>query len=306
VPLTVGVARRFGGARTIASGALDRPVRQPEMIQLLSQYRVEASADAGERERCVAGLWKSEGLMAAIGKLLLQENSLRDPGLSARVLPVAHVGFGTGSAEALAFDVASLDALFGERCESNHLGFSYEGIGALLRIYESGFFKVMSGAFGLVPFAAQDGPDPGGFYARYLKAFPPELQRLITHGYGRLIAFTNTSVYRAIEEAMTLPPERVEPAVHGIAFAFAMMNSSELPRILRQSAVPFDPAVRTAFQSGLIYGLVFAEWYVPGMLAAWQPEGALEAALTDHARQEAALSAERGFPLAFRLARPRG
>jgi hypothetical protein len=84
-----------------------------------------------------------------------------------------------------------------------------------------------------------------------------------------------------------------------------MINSVDLPRILRQSAVPYTPAVRAAFQNGLIYALAFLDWYAPWFLATWQPQAGLESDLIDHARDEAALSVERGFPLAFRLANPR-
>ena len=94
--------------------------------------------------------------------------------------------------------------------------------------------------------------------------------------------------------------------MHGTAFAFAMINSLELGRVLRESAIPFQPPVRAAFQNGLTYALVFLDWYVPGLLARWKPQPGIEADLIDHARREAARSLERGFPLAFRLENPRG
>jgi hypothetical protein len=62
---------------------------------------------------------------------------------------------------------------------------------------------------------------------------------------------------------------------------------------------------QAAFQSGLVYSLMFFEWYVPGLLAAWQPKGPLETELVEHARRESALAVERGYPLAFRLHAPR-
>jgi hypothetical protein len=304
--LTTGISRRVTGVRTVASGALDRSVPQAELIQRLSEYHAAASVGNAERDRIVAGLWKSEGLAGTIGKHLLPENSLSDPALPRQARPVLHVGFGSGSTEGRLFDAAKLDALFGARCAKDHLGFAYEGVGAILRVYEPGFFKLMAGAGGLIRLDAPEGPDPAGFFADYLTQYPSDIQRLIAHGYGRLIAFSHMNIYSAIREATTLPAERIEPAVHGAAFAFAMMNSVDFPRTLRQSAVPFDPAVRAAFQNGLIYALVFLDWYVPGVLANWQPEARLEADLIDHASREAALSVQRGFPLAFRLANPRG
>jgi hypothetical protein len=303
--LFTAASRRVAGMRSVAAGASSRSVPQAELIRRLCQYQADVSAGVAARDRSVAGLWNAEGLAASIGKHVLPENSLRDTALPRQVLPVSHVGFGSGSTERLVFDAAKLDALFSERCAKGYLEFSYEGIGAVLRFHERGFLKLMGGALDFIGLDAPDGPDPAGFFAGYQHQFPSGIQRLITHGYGRIIAFSNMTVDGAIAEATALPSERIEPAVHGVAFAFAMINSVDLPRILQQSALRYEPAVRAAFQNGLIYALVFLDWFVPGTLANWQPQGALEEELIEQARREAALSLERGFPLAFRLADPR-
>ena len=308
IPIIDSAKRRVAGVQTVASGALKRPIPQEEFARLLKGYHTEATAAAAERAKTVVGLWKSEGLSTSVPKNLLPENTLnrlKDSRLPLEALPIAHVGFGSGSTEEDVFDVAKLNALFEERCDPNFIGFSYEGIGAIIRMYERGFFKVMSGALDLIRLDAPDGPDATGFYADYLKQFPRDIQRLITHGYGRIVAFSSMNIYSAIEEATTYPPERVEPAVHGAGFAFAYMNSADLPRILEQSAIPFDSSVRAAFQNGLIYALVFFEWYAPGLLADWKPVGDLEAKLIKHARHEAQLAQDRTFPFAFRLENPR-
>ena len=93
--------------------------------------------------------------------------------------------------------------------------------------------------------------------------------------------------------------------MQGCGFAFAFMNSADLPRILENSAIPFEPPIRAAFQNGLIYSLVFFDWYTPGLLTNWNPVGRLETELVEHARQEAAAARERGYPRVFRLDRPR-
>jgi len=303
--LTTSAARRITGVRTVASGALDRPVSQAELIRCLSAHHADAVAGRRERERTVAGLWKSEGLATTIAKHLLPGNSLNDPALPRQVRPVIHVGFGSGAAERHLFDAPTLHALFHERCTSEYRAFAYEGIGAILRAYERGFFKLMIGTLGFLPFDAPDGPDPAGFFADYLKQFPPDLQRVVVHGYGRIVAFSHMDIHEAIREATTLPHACIEPAVHGAGFAFAMINGADLPHVLRHSAVPFAPAVRAAFQNGLVYALTFLDWYVPGVLADWQPQGTLETELIEHARRESALARQRGFPLAFTLAHPR-
>ncbi len=303
--LPTGASRRLTGIRTVNSGTLDRAVPQAELLERLLEYNREARSDGRDPERVVTRLWKSEGLATTVAKHLEPDNTLNDPALPREILPVIHVGFGSGSSEMHQFDAGKLHAVFGERCAPEYREFSYEGIGAILRAYERGFFKLSAGVLGFIALDAPDGPDPEEFFAGYLAQFPAPGPRLIAHGYGRILAFSTPDVYRAIREATKLPQERIEPAVHGIAFAFAMMNNSDLPVLLRESAVPFDREVRAAFQNGLVYALTFMDWFAPGILREWKPRAGLETELVEHARREAALSAERGFPLAFRLADPR-
>ena len=305
IPLAARGQRRVLGVRTVASGALNRAVPQSELVERLTIYHSEATSGVAEREKTVIGLWKSEGLSTTVGKHFIAENTLADAALPLPVLPIAHVGFGSGSTESLLFDVDRLSERFATRCHPDHQGFSYEGIGAILRIYERGLFKVMSGALGLIALDAPDGPDPAGFFAEYLSRYPTDIQRLIVHGYGRIVAFSNIDIYTAIRQATAFPAERVEPAVHGCGFAFAFMNSADLPRILENSAVPFDRPTQAAFQNGLVYSLVFFDWYAPGLLDGWQPQGILEGELIELARREAEASRHRGFLLPFRLEHPR-
>lgn len=305
MPLSQSASRRMTGVQTVASGALGRPVTQEELIPQWIAYQAEALASGTERTRIVAALWKSEGLATTVAKHALPENSLRDPAILPELRPVIHVGFGSGSAECFAFDAAQLDARFREDCVPEFREFAYEGVGAMLRAYERGFFKLMTHTVGLIPFDAPEGPNPEGFFAAYLEQYPPHIQRLIAHGYGRILAFSHMDVYRAIQDATKLPAHRVEPVVHGIAFAFAMINSADLPLLLRRSDIPFAPNVRSAFQDGLTYSLAFLEWFVPGLLGAWPSFGPLETGLVQHARREHALAIAHGAPLAFRLAEPR-
>ncbi len=304
-PLTTGAARRLTGIRTVNSGTLNRAVAQAELLERLAEYNREARSDCRDHERVVSRLWKSEGLGTTVAKHLQPDNALDDPALAREILPVVHVGFGSGSAEFHMFDAGRLNTIFAERCAPDYRDFSYEGIGAILRAYERGLFKLSAGVLGFIPLDAADGPDRDDFFAGYLARYPPHVQRLIAHGYGRLLAFSTPDVYRAIREATKFPPERIEPVVHGIAFAFAMMNNSDLPLLLRESDVPFERDVRAAFQNGLIYAILFMDWFAPGVLAGWRPQVRLETELVEHGRREAALAAERGVPLAFRLADPR-
>src|SRR5262249_33183389 len=75
IPLTTGAMRRVAGVRTVASGALNRPVPQAELVERLTGYHTEASGEAAALDRTSVGLWKSEGLATTVGKHLLPENT---------------------------------------------------------------------------------------------------------------------------------------------------------------------------------------------------------------------------------------
>jgi hypothetical protein len=301
IPLAM---RRMNGVKTVSSGAVNRTIPQTEYVESCKKYQQEAAASVPNLPAVVDGLWKVEGLSTTFGKYRLPENTLNDPRLPREVLGISHVGYGAASTEHALFDAAKLHEIANTKCEPNYKNFMLEGIGSILRIYEPGVFKFMCGMMGLIPRGAPPGPARDGFFASFLSKFSPEVQRLITHGYGRLVAFSRMSVYKALEEAMALPSERVEPCAQGIAFAFFMMNSQEVSRLLENSAIPHPAPVRAAFQNGLVYGMIFSEWFTPGLLEKWRPQGALEEKLINVARSESALNLRRGYLLPFRLENP--
>jgi hypothetical protein len=294
----------MNGVKTVSSGALNRQIPQAEYIDCCRKHQQEAARGQTDMPTVVTGLWKTEGLSTTLGKYLLPENTLNDAKIPREAYGIAHVGFGAASTEATLFDTGKLIDVVDRLAEPRYKGLMYEGMGSIVRIYEPGIFKFMCGQLGLIPKNAPPGPDKTGFFAKFFAGFPPDVQWLITHGYGRLVGFSKISVYKAIDEATTLPPERVEPCVRGIAFAFAMMNSVEMARLLENSAIPYNDKVRAAFQNGLVYGMVFCDWFTPGFLAAWRPSGPLGEKLVAKARDEAALNQKRGYPLAFHLENP--
>ncbi|MEX2264702.1 MAG: hypothetical protein WD696_22300 [Bryobacteraceae bacterium] len=309
IPLIPLALRRINGVKTVSSGAVNRKIPQNEVRETLRRYQNWAASQVPEARKSgkngmqplVDGLWKSEGFSTTLGKFLTPENTLNDTGIPRESLGIAHVGFGAASNERVVFDTGKLTEIAETLSEPGFRGFTYEGMGSILRIYEPGIFKFMCGLLGLISLRAPDGPDQTGFFAKFFSAFPEENQRLIVHGYGRLVAFSKLSVYAAIDEAMRLPANRVEPCVQGIAFAFAMMNGEDMPILLENSAISYPDGVRAAFQNGLVYGMIFCEWFVPGFLAGWTPEGRLEEKLIGKARAESELNLKRGYPLAFQL-----
>lgn len=306
MPLLPLALRRINGVKTVSSGAVNRTIPQPEFSATLRRYQEDAVRERAGMPAVVRGLWRSEGFSTTFGKYRLPENTLNDPLVPRESFGISHVGYGAASTEHVRFDIAGLHQIAETKCVPEYRGCMYEGIGSILRIYEPGIFKKMCGWLGLIPRDAPPGPDKEGFFARFMSGFDAEQQRLITHGYGRLIAFSKLSVYKAVAEAMTLPEPRVCPAAMGVAFACAMMNSEDMPRLLENSAIDAPPPVRAAFQDGFLYGMVFCDWFAPGFLALWKPRGSLEGKLIDRARSESALNLKRGYILPFALENPMG
>src|SRR5262249_16875319 len=104
IPLQTMASRRIAGVKTVASGAVAHSVSQTELVQKLTQYQVEQQGRPVDRAKAVIGLWKSEGLATSIGKHGLPENKWSDPAFMRETLPIAHVGYGSGSTEQLTFD----------------------------------------------------------------------------------------------------------------------------------------------------------------------------------------------------------
>lgn len=301
----ISLARRcMSGVKAVSSGAVNRAIPQAEFVEGAALYQSEAAANLNSMPAVVDGLWKCEGFSTTFGKYRLPENTLNDPMIPREAYGICHVGYGAASTEHALFDVERLNDIAETKSEPHYRDFTYEGMGSILRIYEPGLFKFICGILGLIPIGAPAGPDKTGFFAQFLSAFSPENQRLITHGYGRLVAFSSLSIYKAIGEAIELPKERVAPCVMGSAFAFAMMNSEEMPRLLENSAIEYEPHVRVAFQNGLTYGMIFCDWFAPGFLAVWKPRGPLEEKLIAKARDESAANLRRGYLLPFMLENP--
>jgi hypothetical protein len=297
--------RRFGGVRSVAAGAVNRPIPQKEFSTTCRQFQQEAARQNSTMPPVVAGLWKSEGFATTFGKYRLDENTLADPAIPRESLGITHVGYGAACTEFALFDAAKLKHIFATLCEPNYALQAVEGVGSILRIYEPGLFKKMCGWAGLIPKDAPPGPDRTGFFASFLNQFTAEEARLITHGYGRLVAFSNFGLGKALDEARQLPANRVQSCAQGIAFAFAMMNSPDIGRILELSDIEAAGPIRSGFQNGLVYGIVYCDWFAPGFLHAWKPKGALEEKLVALAVDESARNFKRGHILPFQLENPR-
>jgi hypothetical protein len=297
--------RRWGGVRSVAQGAVNRQIPQKEFSSRCAEFQKEAAAQNATMPPVVDGLWKTEGFATTFGKYRLDENTLNDPAIPRESLGITHVGYGAACTEFAHFDPGKLKHIFSTLCQPNYAPQAIEGVGSILRIYEPGFFKKMCGWAGLIPRDAPPGPDRTGFFASFLSNFTGEEARLITHGYGRLVAFSNLGLGKAIEEVKQLPGNRMQPCAQGAAFAFAMMNSPDMGQILEASEIESPGPIRSGFQNGLVYGLVYCDWFAPGFLSHWKPQGTLEGQLVQLAQDEAARNQKRGYLLPFQLENPR-
>ena len=304
VSLITKARRRLIGVRTVASGALNRQIPQEEFVSRITGFQHETMKHISSMQDVVKGLWKCEGLSTSFGKHRLPDNTLNDPRLPREVGGITHVGYGAATTEFTHFDPAALHDVFQAKTIPEFRGFAFEGIGSALRIYEPGFFKIACEVLGLIAKGSPAGPDKTGFFSAYLAHFSDEYQRLITHGYGRLMCFSSLGVFKAIDEALTLPAERVSPAVQGIGFALAMMNAEDMGPMLASSAIEYPAPTRIALQTGLVYGIIFCDWFAPGFLSILQPKNSLEVKLVEKARAESALNQKRGYPLIFQLENP--
>jgi hypothetical protein len=100
----------------------------------------------------------------------------------------------------------------------------------------------------------------------YLKAFDAESRRLIAHGYGRMLYFSSHDIVGAVKAALSSRCFEAGPCVQGIAFAYSMVNSSELDAVFRGGQALQREAFGRNFSEGLVFALEFWEWVSPGFL----------------------------------------
>jgi hypothetical protein len=90
-------------------------------------------------------------------------------------------------------------------------------------------------------------------------------------------------------------------AAQGIAFAYSMVNNSDLHRVFRTGERLVQHPLGASFRDGLIYALEFWDWMSPGFLESRIPATAFEAGLFQVAGDEIAACRRRGPLAAFRV-----
>lgn len=285
------------GFRTVASGSVKYPITQQEFNARISAYHLAARSSSQPMRSVVHGLWRCEGLAVSAAKNPESVISLSDPALPAGARGITHVGFGAGATESSRFDADELATRLEAGCDPAYRLFALEGVGSMLRIYQDGPVKRLCGLFGVIPRDASAAPARENFFQAFLSGVTPDEQRLVAHGYGRLVAFGNLGLKRALTEAATVPAFFVGPCTQGVGFAFAMMNASDMAALLTQDLAPRGQS--DYFEAGLVAALVFIEWFSPGVLGSWTPGSRREGRLLARATDESRLNQESGHLLPF-------
>jgi len=277
--------RKLHAFRTVSQKKMEGPLTQADLLSRIAAIQKEAVA--GDIAAKTAALWKMESLGVTFARQARPGDTLHDSRLPAEALPITHVGMGAGTVEVVDFDAPRITQVIDSVAHPDYRLFGYESLGAMLGVYEKTVPRMM---LGLRPLHR---PDP----AQFISSFPPGVQRLIAHGYGRLLYFNSKHVgaaFRNVRDRTFLEPWA---AVQGMGFGYAMVNHRELDRVLETGdvLVVFDPTLVRAFQAGLVYALMFWEWESPGFLQALRFPGSPAEELISIAREESEAARKRGF-----------
>jgi hypothetical protein len=251
--------------RVIAHESLRGPYTRNEFIEVTRNIHCSAAESSRIQDKSV-GLWQMEKLGFAYCRH--GQNTLNDAAIPSEVQPILHIGMGIASTESAEFCSDRITELIEPRTHPDFRLFPYESIGCIWAVYANKWFQLI---FRFIS-KAKIPPYKLPTWRDFIDHFSPEVQWLISHGYGRTIYFRDCNVGRAIRTAVQLESLDTPAAVQGIAFAYAMLNCADLYRVLEVGSDIRDPALARAFRHGLTYALVFWEWVFIGFLDGLSPQ----------------------------------
>jgi hypothetical protein len=159
--------------------------------------------------------------------------------------------------------------------------FAYESVGCAWGVVDNRGFKRLFEISTGVRFSSLSAPDPGTFIAR----FPNEVRPLLSHGYGRTLYFVHRSLARSLKAALATTSLNTRAAVHGVAFAYAMINFADLGQVLEVRPDLRRPALNEAFVNGLAFALAMWSWTFPGFLRGLTPQSNRQIELMERAER---------------------
>ena len=297
VPIWKNSIRKANTIRSVSMAA-DRHDQSGYVDRITEIQRAAAASDDPFFK--TRSFWQMEKVSAEFFKSAPTGGTLHDPRIPLAARPIVHCGMGIGAVEALGFRLPPLRQRIEAFTDSDYRPFCTESIGAMLGVYAPGPFLTFASGMrriGLLPMANLSRPDLG----TYLGHFDPTAQRLLAHGYGRILFFRKLSVASAIRSARS--EELLDPlsCVRGIAFAMAMVNCPDVCEVISHRFEWGDPAIDHSFNQGLVYALVFWEWMSPGFLSQFPGTTRLARLRTEAAKREISWALDRGHPIAFDL-----
>ncbi len=292
IPIWTAWLRKLITIRSVSSERHEVTMTPSQFIARLSELQ-KGAAGSSDMGRRTAAFWKIENLASSVLKHGPPRRALRDPRLPEEVRPIAHCGMGLAAVEVGSFQAPRIADVIDTASKPEYRLFAYESLGAMLSLYERDAFGLASRVFallGLLPLVPLERPRE----IEFLNFFDPEIRRLIAHGYGRMLYFKHANVSAAIRDAVRRYTLDSAACVQGVAFAYSMVNNSDLRRILQagerlRGLEPFRP-----FENGLIYALEFWEWMTPGFLQGFQQGSGHGSSLVEIARFEIDCCRRRG------------
>lgn len=251
--------RRLRPFRVIAHHTLRGPYTETQFLEATTSIYQEGVRAKSLLEK-TRSFWQMEKLGFSFCRH--ENGNLNSDSIPAAVQPISHVGLGIGATESAQFQAERIANLIEPRAHPAYRLFPYESLGCLWAVYASKLFRRVFALFARQSIPAANLASLDAFLA----AFPPEIQSLISHGYGRTLYFQHYNIGRAINAAIKLQDLDTKAAVQGIAFAYCMINSNDLHKVLSAGQDIEHPVLAAGFRDGLVYALTFWEWAFPGCL----------------------------------------
>jgi hypothetical protein len=288
IPLPISSWRKVNTFLTLSGNKGAGSFSQEQFLARWSSIQQRAARTKDLHEMTI-GFWKMEGLGAAYGENPPRGCTLRDANVPLEVRPIVHTGMGVGAMQVGNFNPVHIMQRIEALAHPDFRLFAYESIGAMLGAYEMSIPKRL---LGLKPMRR---PQPEDF----IRYFSPEIQRLISIGYGRILYFNSPSISAAFCKIADRHFLEASAAVLGVAFAYAMINYRDFWVVLETQGELLDPSLKASYRDGLIYALKFWEWEAPGFLLSLKPPSRRGADLIAVAQREINKCRGRGYLDAF-------
>ena len=263
IPRWKAFGRSLRPLRIIADQSMQRKYTHKEFLEASIGVCDHAATSSliGDKS---AGLWRMEKL--GFSYCRHGGGTLNASDIPIAIQPITHVGLGIAATETAGFSSDRMTELIDSRAHPDYREFPYESIGCIWAVYANKLYRWMFRTISKANIPVTQLPPWNDFAAN----FSPEIQRLLSHGYGRTLYFKNCSVRKAIREAESIEGVDAATAAQGIAFAYAMLNYNDLHCVLETGSDIKDEAIAEGFRNGLVYALAFWEWPYPGFLNSLQ------------------------------------